>query len=107
MLRMTLQTRLVLSVLLDDPRRERYGLELCELLGLASGTIYPILSRLEQAGWLLSSWEDPTVHEESGRPRRRLYRLTDDGAVQAGRSLERTRKQLRLLRSAPSWEGRA
>ena len=92
--RMTLQTQLVLGSLLEDPQRERYGLELCADLGLASGTIYPILARLEQVGWVASAWEDPAVHESSGRPRRRLYRLTGDGVAGAGRALARTRSPL-------------
>ncbi|MDH6437457.1 PadR family transcriptional regulator PadR [Streptomyces sp. SAI-144] len=82
-LRMTLQTQLVLRALLEDPGKQRYGLELCELAGLPSGTIYPILARLEQVGWLDSVWEDPAVHVEGGRPRRRFYRITQDGAEQA------------------------
>ena len=71
---MTLPTQLVLLVLLDEPDRERYGLELSELAGLATGTIHPILARLEQVGWLRSRWEqvDP---KEQGRPRRRYYHL--------------------------------
>jgi DNA-binding PadR family transcriptional regulator len=71
---MTLPTQLVLLALLDEPDRERYGLELSELAGLATGTIHPILARLEQAGWLRSRWEqiDPA---KRGRPRRRYYRL--------------------------------
>ena len=80
---MTLQTQLVLRVLLENPTRDRYGLELSELLGLPSGTIYPILARLEQVGWVESNWEDPAVHESAGRPRRRLYRITSDGAEHA------------------------
>ncbi|MFD4476765.1 PadR family transcriptional regulator [Streptomyces sp. NPDC058471] len=86
---MTLQTQLVLRALLEDPAKQRYGLELCELAGLPSSTIYPILARLEQAGWVLSSWEDPSVHEEAGRPRRRFYRITRDGAEQAREALAR------------------
>lgn len=88
-LRMTLQTRLVLRALLDEPGKERYGLELCDLLGLPSGTIYPILARFEQVGWLHSAWEDPAVHEAAGRPRRRFYRLTTDGAEQVRAALAR------------------
>ena len=87
--RMTLQTQLVLRALLEDPARQRYGLELCELAGLPSGTIYPILARLEQFGWVESSWEDPAVHEREGRPRRRFYLLTRHGAEQACDALAR------------------
>lgn len=96
MLRMTLQTQLVLRALLEDPAKQRYGLELCELAGLPSGTIYPILARLEQAGWVDSTWEDPAVHEAAGRPRRRFYQVTHDGAEQARAALARayrSRKQ--------------
>ena len=84
---MTLQTQLVLRALLEDPARERYGLELSGSINLPSGTIYPILARLEQVGWVESSWEDPSVHESAGRPRRRLYRMTSDGAEQARAAL--------------------
>jgi len=87
MLRMTLQTQLVLRELLAEPGRERYGLEMCDLAGLPSGTVYPILARLEQAGWLESAWEDPALHEAAGRPRRRFYRVTPDGAEQARAAL--------------------
>ncbi|MEV5982142.1 PadR family transcriptional regulator [Streptomyces sp. NPDC052114] len=86
---MTLQTQLVLRALLEDPAKQRYGLELCDLAGLSSGTIYPILARLEQVGWLDSSWEDPALHEETGRPRRRFYRITKEGAEQARLALAR------------------
>ncbi len=82
-LRMTLQTQLVLRSLLEEPSKERYGLELCELVGLPSGTIYPILARLERVGWVDSAWEDPAVHEEARRPRRRFYWLNRDGAERA------------------------
>jgi PadR family transcriptional regulator PadR len=88
-LRMTLQTQLILRALLDEPSKERYGLELSDLVGLPSGTIYPILARLEQAGWVDSAWENPAVHEAAGRPRRRFYRLTPDGTNQAPAALAR------------------
>jgi PadR family transcriptional regulator, regulatory protein PadR len=88
-LRMTLQTQLVLRALLDEPAQQRYGLELCDLVGLPSGTIYPILARLERVGWVDSAWEDPAAHEQAGRPRRRFYRFTPDGADQARVALAR------------------
>ena len=56
-----------------------YGLQICEASGLASGTIHPILARLEGLGWLKSRWEEADPREQ-GRPRRRYYRLTEDGA---------------------------
>ena len=49
---------------------------------LSPGTLYPILLRLESAGWFVSRWEaiDPV---SAGRPRRRLYRLTPSGLARA------------------------
>lgn len=81
--RMTIPTQLVLRVLLAEPRQDMYGLQICEQAGLPSGTIHPILARLEhQHGWVTSSWEDIKPQKE-GRPRRRYYRLTKDGAERA------------------------
>jgi PadR family transcriptional regulator PadR len=45
----------------------------------AHGTLYKALARLEQAGLLTSSWEDPGLAEAGRRPRRRLYRVTPSG----------------------------
>src|SRR5580693_3129395 len=81
-LRMTLPTQLVLRALLEDPAHELYGLQICAAAGLPSGTIHPILGRFEKLGWLESRWEDASPQEE-GRPRRRYYRLTEDGAERA------------------------
>ena len=80
--RMTLPTQLVLRALLAKPTEEIYGLQVCTEAGLPSGTIHPILSRLEKLGWLESRWED-IKPEVEGRPRRRYYRLTEDGAERA------------------------
>lgn len=49
--RMTLPTQLVLRAMLAEPTREMYGLEICAAAGLPSGTIRPILARLERFGW--------------------------------------------------------
>jgi PadR family transcriptional regulator PadR len=95
---MTLQVQLVLSAFLADPAAERYGLQLCEQTGLPGGTIYPIMARLEQAGWVESSWEEPSRHVAEGRPRRRYYRLTGEGAGQAREALARVRRSGRRLR---------
>jgi PadR family transcriptional regulator len=83
---MTLPVQLVLRVLLADPAQEIYGLQICEAAGLPSGTIHPILARLEGFGWLESWWEDIDPAEQ-GRPRRRYYRLTQAGAEHAGHAL--------------------
>lgn len=77
--RMTGATQAVLRAMLVEPTHERYGLELSEAAGLETGTVHPILARLEKLGWIASRWEelDP---QQAGRPRRRYYRLTSDGA---------------------------
>jgi DNA-binding PadR family transcriptional regulator len=49
----------------------------------AHGTLYKALGRLEERGLLASRWEDPAAAE--GRPRRRLYELTGQGAQVAER----------------------
>ena len=93
--RMTIPTQRVLEALLDDPQRELYGLEIGEAAGLRSGTVHPILARLEGYGWLASRWEDIDASAE-GRPARRYYTLTADG-VQAARAA-----LARAYRPAPS-----
>lgn len=86
--RMTIATQLVLGALLADPARELYGLEIGEQAGLPSGTIHPILARLEGLGWVESSWEDIDPRVE-GRPQRRYYRLSATGAESARRAVAR------------------
>ncbi len=86
--KMTMATQLVLRALLADPADELYGSEIAGAAGLMSGTVHPILARLEAAGWVESRWEDvdPQV---AGRPARRYYRITGDGARQARSELAR------------------
>jgi DNA-binding PadR family transcriptional regulator len=71
----------VLAVLLEEQGRELYGLEILRRTGLKSGTLYPLLDRLSEAGWVVGSWED---EPGAGRgPRRRFYRLTGEGVHEA------------------------
>ncbi len=76
--RMTLPTQLVLRAMIAEPTKEMYGLQICQAAELPSGTIHPILARLEGLGWLESRWEDIDPVKE-GRPRRRYYRLPPMG----------------------------
>jgi PadR family transcriptional regulator PadR len=91
--RMTLQTLRVLKLLRDAPPEGCYGLEISKGAGLPTGSIYPILARLEQAGWLISAWEDIDEAAE-GRRRRRYYRLTTAGAERAKAVLEDAQRSL-------------
>jgi PadR family transcriptional regulator, regulatory protein PadR len=100
---MTGPTMAVLSCLLEDPGIPRYGLELGTSAGLPSGTVHPILARLEAVGWLTSAWEDTDPHTE-GRPRRRYYQLTPTGVMHASAAVERakaTRSRLRQRLASP------
>lgn len=76
--RLSLQTLRVLEAFLESPADQLSGADVQKRTSLASGTLYPILLRLEAAGWFVSRWEsiDPSA---AGRPRRRLYRLTPGG----------------------------
>lgn len=96
--RMTLPTQLVLRALLDEPTQAKYGLEIGRAADLPSGTIHPILARLEGLGWVESHWEDSDPHEQ-GRPRRRYYRLTTDGAESARIALASARTQVGGIRT--------
>lgn len=83
-IRMSTTTKMVLDALLAVERT--YGLEICQQAGLATGTVHPILARLEGAGWVTSEWEELDPHA-AGRPARRYYRLTPAGAQAATRAL--------------------
>jgi PadR family transcriptional regulator len=84
--RLTIPVAKVLAVFLSDVDTARYGVDLMEQSGLGSGTVYPILQKLQATGWVSSEWEqeDPT---ELGRPVRRYYLLTPNGAEQARQRL--------------------
>jgi DNA-binding PadR family transcriptional regulator len=84
--RMTLPTQFVLRALLADPQAELYGVEIGEAAELPSGTVHPILARLEGLRWVQSRWEDIDPKVE-GRPARRYYRLTAAGAQAARTAL--------------------
>jgi PadR family transcriptional regulator PadR len=99
--RMTIPTQLVLQALLEDPQREMYGIEIGTAAGLPSGTVHPILARLEGVGWLESRWEEIDPRRE-GRPARRYYRLTASGVPSAKEALRRAyRPSLDRLRLRP------
>lgn len=71
----------VLLALLDQPKDESYGYGLTARTGLLSGSLYPILARLEERGLVRSSW----VPSVAGRPPKRLYHLTPAGQAEAER----------------------
>jgi DNA-binding PadR family transcriptional regulator len=84
---MSAQTLKVVGILVSDLDHDMSGAEIARSTKLASGTLYPILMRLEDAGWVRSRWEseDP---RELGRPRRRLYQMTGVGVQNARRAFK-------------------
>lgn len=99
-MRITVPTARVLAALLADPDADRYGLDLMQATGLPSGTLYPILHRLQEAGWVDAQWEqiDPAAQ---GRPARRYYRLTPLGVTSARQALA----ELRAATATPDAPG--
>jgi PadR family transcriptional regulator, regulatory protein PadR len=74
------QTLSVLKALSQTSTPWHYGYGLSQITGLKSGTLYPILARLHDSGWLETKWEPSS---EPGRPPRHLYRLTALGQTEA------------------------
>ncbi|MER5212991.1 helix-turn-helix transcriptional regulator [Streptomyces sp. NPDC002838] len=84
--RLTKPTIAVLEVLLaatDDA--PAWGLSICREADLGSGTVYPILDRLLERGWV-TSYDEAEPHP--GRPPRRYYELTGTGRSQAQAALD-------------------
>lgn len=92
--RVTVAVATVLRVFLEDPGRPRYGYELMQVTGFPSGKLYPVLARLERAGWLIREREqvDPVM---VGRPARQMYRVSKEGVRAARRELALLSEQLR------------
>lgn len=84
--RVTRPTALVLHAV---ARGLRHGFDILDATGLQSGTAYPILRRLEDAGLLRSRWEAVARARADGRPPRRYYELTGAGAEALREALAR------------------
>jgi PadR family transcriptional regulator, regulatory protein PadR len=93
-LRLSHQTLDILEALLARPSQWHYGYAISRQTSIPSGTLYPILMRLDKSGWLETRWEDaPTA----GRPPRHLYRLTGNGR-------EWAREELRFAQQREFWK---
>ena len=86
MQRLTRSTTRALLAFLEAPKSWRYGYDLMKVADLSSGTLYPLLARLTEDGWLEARWEES---ELPGKPPRQLYRLTPIGRDRARHALER------------------
>ncbi len=78
------QTVAALSAFLERPAEWLYGYDLSKQIGLSSGTLYPILMRLGERGYLETEWTEPA---KEGRPPRHMYRLTEAGQAWAKAAL--------------------
>ncbi len=74
------QTRTALASFLPRPQEWRYGYDISRETGLKSGTLYPLLMRLYDQGFLEAEWRPS---EKPGRPPRHAYRLTAPGLALA------------------------
>jgi len=79
----TRATRRVLLVLLSGSP-SLYGYSICRAAMVGSGTLYPLLERLEKAGWAERYWSQGA---DARGNRRALYELTFKGRYGAFRML--------------------
>jgi PadR family transcriptional regulator, regulatory protein PadR len=93
-LRLSRQTLDILEALLARPSQWHYGYAISRQTGISSGTLYPVLMRLDRSGWLETRWEETPP---PGRPPRHLYRLTGNGR-------EWAREELRAARQSEFWK---
>ncbi len=70
-----------------------HGFDIMDATGLPSGSVYPILRRLEHEGFVRSRWEKHEIAQREGRPPRRYYEIERAGAAW----LEAARQRFRVL----------
>lgn len=102
-IRVTMVVMDILAVLMNAPQDgPAWGLQICEQTGYGTGTIYPALDRLLQAGWIEDKWEEPAPAD---RPRRRYYTVTSAGRAAYHEAV--AARSARRARWAPSIAERA
>ena len=80
----------------------KYGFEIMRVTALKSGTVYPLLRRLEAAGLVQSNWENKAEAFDDGRPARRYYEPTAEGERVLGEALKRLAAQRQLFGEMPA-----
>jgi PadR family transcriptional regulator, regulatory protein PadR len=95
-IRVSRQILKVVKMMMETPLTPFSGAEIARAANIGPGTLYPLLQRLENGGWLTSEWEkiDPS---EAGRPKRRQYRLTGKGQNEAAKALSEVQVHLGAL----------
>ena len=79
------------AVLLAISRGSRHGFDIMDAAALPSGTVYPVLARLEERGYVRSKWEAPSIAQKGRRPPRRYYAITVTGREALAVSIEHYR----------------
>lgn len=97
---LTLSSALILQAISNG---YRYGFDVIAVTGLPGGTVYPALRRLEDAGFLTSTWEKDSVATAEARPARKYYDVTRAG----GDGLAEAAKRFPLIQQAQPMKPRA
>jgi len=79
-----------------------YGFDIMDATGLPSGTVYPALRRMEDAGLVVSRWENAATAQKEQRPPRKYYELSKSGE----RALAEAATRYRLTAREPVRVGR-
>jgi PadR family transcriptional regulator PadR len=98
-IRLTQPTLKVLRFLLENSRDGQSGADISKATSVGSGTLYPMLARLESLNWVTARWEEVDP-QEVGRPRKRYYRLTGLGYRNAQAALT----ELQVVPGALAWK---
>ena len=93
-IRITHATALILQALATG---RRHGFQIMDVSGLPSGTVYPVLRRLERELAVESAWEDEETARAAGRRTRRVYHLTESGQLLAELARQRLADTARVL----------
>src|SRR5699024_2111474 len=93
--RVTVNVAKVLRVFLADPAQHRFGYDLMKQTNLPSGSLYPVLARLERSGWIIGEFEQINERDEE-RPARRLYRFTPEGRERGQLALAELHEKIRF-----------
>lgn len=86
-MRISAAVRAVLRAFLAAPNQHCFGYGVMQDTDLPAGTVYPILGRLEEAGWLTTCDHGPDPEQQPGRPPRKCYELTELGVAEARKAL--------------------
>ncbi len=101
-MRVTYSLVAVGSALMADQWAQHWAYDLSLRSGVRPGTLYPMVNRMIDEGWLQAGWENGTA-ESLGRPPRRWLTLTDRGRSELGAVLSAARRSKRFGRPRPGW----